>query len=414
MATYSWNQSTVGDVEYPEPGRPNEESLCRARTPVTRFRLRGSSAIGRFGIMSMALVLLAGSGVLTHFGIRAGRLSVADQGLMHVQRMGPPPILQPAYEELNADTVTVRSPAASHPMVTGMFVGTLAVSPTTPGVSKFLPGSVRHILTTLKGPAYDAVFVVPLSRALPRKVIVDLAGKDLTGTVSYENSALALAAVDVPVSQDELGMLLGPPGFFHQPINRRTVLRRLIVHLGLETSGGASFAFTSGVFRPESLSQCGTSISGAESGSPVGWVSLQGSLIWAGLAVPSRTPGQCQIIGSWSIALFLQLMTATNNVVSGGPYLGVLIHGTVTAHQPGTGRLVQGAYLASVIPASPADRAGLRAGDVVVRLDQATISSAGTLVADLKGLKPGTMHWIAIVRDGRLLRIQVKISRQGG
>ena len=144
-------------------------------------------------------------------------------------------------------------------------------------------------------------------------MIVDLAGKDLPGTVSYENSALNLAAVDVPVSQDELGDLLGPPSFFRQP-SRRTVLRRLIVHLSLETGGEASYTFTSGAFRPVGLSQCGTSISRAESGSPVGWVSLQGSLILAGLAVPSRTPGQCQIIGSWSIALFLQAMTGGNNV----------------------------------------------------------------------------------------------------
>src|SRR5712692_2151662 len=120
-------------------------------------------------------------------------------------------------------------------MASGMFVGTLAVSPTLPGASKFLPGNVRRILATLKGPAYDAVFVVPLSQILPRNVIVDLAGKDLPGTVSYENSALALAAVDVPVSQDELGSLLGPPRFFRQP-SRQTVLRRLIIHLSLETS----------------------------------------------------------------------------------------------------------------------------------------------------------------------------------
>ena len=153
----------------PGPGKRNVESLGQAHGPVARSHLRRSSVIGRFSIALIALVLLAGAGVLTHFEIRTKGLSAADQGLMHMQRMGPPPILQSAYEELNADTVTVRSLGASHPMVTGMFVGTLAVSPTTPGVSEFFPGSVRHILTTLKGPAYDAVFVVPLSRALPER-----------------------------------------------------------------------------------------------------------------------------------------------------------------------------------------------------------------------------------------------------
>lgn len=402
----------VGSVKQSAPGGTYKGKHGSADTPVARARPRSRSAVVRLGVTLMVLVFMAAAGVLTHFDVGAGRVSSADQRLMRMQRMGPPPVLQPAYEELSADAVAVRNPATKRLMATGTFVGTSEINPTLPGVASILPGSVTSILRNLKGPAYDAVFVVPLMQALPRDVIVDVAGKDLPGTVAYENSSLDLAAVKVPVSQDQLGNLVGPPVFFHQPASGRTTLRRLIIYLG--PAAGAGYVYTSGVMRSAGLSQCDATISRNDAGSPVGWVSLQGTLVLAGLAIPSGLPGQCRVIGSWSIAQFLQIMVAAPQTAKAGAFLGVIVNDKTTGRRTENGHLVLGAYVTSVVPGSPAARAGVRPGDVVVRLDDAAVKSGKALVADIRSFRPETLHRITLIRAGRLLKVNVKLGREGG
>jgi S1-C subfamily serine protease len=369
-------------------------------------------AVIRAGVVVLVLALLTVAGVLTHFDAGTGGLS-ADRGLMRMQRMGPPPDLQAAYEELRADTVTIGRPGASRPVAVGMFVGTLAVNPALPGVASVFPGTIRKLMATLSGPSYDAVFAVPLTPALPLKVAVDLDGSNLPGTVSYENSALDLAAVKVSVSQSELGKLIGPPMFFNQPSGHPTDLRRLIIHLGVQPGRAADYVFTSGILKTTGLSQCETSISPGESGSPIGWVSLQGTLVLTGLAVPSEKPGQCGIIGSWLISPFLQLMIANHSVKGSGAFLGVLVQNGPVAGRLASGRRIQGAYVTSVTPAGPAALAGVRAGDVIVRLGNAAVRSGKVLAPELRKYQPGTLHWLTVIRDGRRLRIRVELGREG-
>jgi S1-C subfamily serine protease len=388
-----------------------EQRPGRAVASFAAALYRGGAVI-RAGAVVLVLALLAVAGVLTHFDAGAGGLPAADRDLMHMQRMGPPPDLQAAYEELRADTVTVQRPGASRPMAAGVFVGTLAVNPALPGVASIFPGTIKKLMATLSGPAYDAVFAIPLTPALPQKVAVDLDGSDLPGTVSYENSALDLAAVKVLVSQSELGKLIGPPIFFNQP-SGPTDLRRLIIRLGLQPGRAAGYVFTSGILESTGLSQCETSISPGESGSPIGWVSLQGTLVLAGLAVPSADRGHCGVIGSWLIAPFLQLMIANHKVTGSGAFLGVLVQNGPVAGRLANGRSIPGAYVTSVIPGGPAAVAGVRPGDVIVRLGNVAVRSGKALEPGVGTYQPGTAHWLTVIRDGRRLRIRVELGREG-
>jgi serine protease Do len=60
---------------------------------------------------------------------------------------------------------------------------------------------------------------------------------------------------------------------------------------------------------------------------------------------------------------------------------------------------VGGAVVVGVVKDSPADRAGLRAGDRVIAVDEAPIEGAAALVRAVQGYQPGSGIRVTIVRD---------------
>ncbi len=60
-----------------------------------------------------------------------------------------------------------------------------------------------------------------------------------------------------------------------------------------------------------------------------------------------------------------------------------------------------GATLAIVVPGSPAEKAGLKPADVVVRAGDAPVSGRADLIAASRGLRPGDPLELQYVRDGR-------------
>ena len=60
-----------------------------------------------------------------------------------------------------------------------------------------------------------------------------------------------------------------------------------------------------------------------------------------------------------------------------------------------------GAALAQVLPGTPAAKAGLKSGDVVVKLDGKTIQSADEVSSAMDAKKPGDVMKVTYVRDGK-------------
>jgi S1-C subfamily serine protease len=69
----------------------------------------------------------------------------------------------------------------------------------------------------------------------------------------------------------------------------------------------------------------------------------------------------------------------------------------------------RGAMIAAIQPGSAAQRSGLRTGDVVIRINDQAISSAGDLRTQLGLMRVGEQFALEIVRDGerRLLRARI-------
>ena len=63
--------------------------------------------------------------------------------------------------------------------------------------------------------------------------------------------------------------------------------------------------------------------------------------------------------------------------------------------------VMSGAYIGAVKPGLPAAAAGLKAGDIVTRVDATPVSSAADLDRTLSGLEKGARIRITFIRDGQ-------------
>jgi S1-C subfamily serine protease len=102
--------------------------------------------------------------------------------------------------------------------------------------------------------------------------------------------------------------------------------------------------------------------------------------------------------------------TAPGHVVVG---IGVRDLNAVDLQRAG-GTDLSGAYIGKVSPGSPAERAGIRIGDVVVQANEQTIIRAQELQA-LIGVQPGgAVIRLTIRRAGRTFQVQVTARQESG
>ncbi|MBW8271017.1 trypsin-like peptidase domain-containing protein [Caldovatus aquaticus] len=83
-----------------------------------------------------------------------------------------------------------------------------------------------------------------------------------------------------------------------------------------------------------------------------------------------------------------------------------------SAARRGAGRPAGGVLIAAVERGSPAARAGLRPGDVVVALDGERIETSRALVRNVAALPPGQTVRLTVLRDGREREIRVQVGRR--
>lgn len=94
-------------------------------------------------------------------------------------------------------------------------------------------------------------------------------------------------------------------------------------------------------------------------------------------------------------------------------YLGVLLGEVTPELASALGVEQDGALIHEVVADSPADRGGLKAGDVITKLEGKSVSNAAALRLMVGGTRPGTDVRFAVVRDGESKEIPVSIGRLG-
>jgi serine protease DegQ len=239
-------------------------------------------------------------------------------------------------------------------------------------------------------------------------------GQRADGRVRAADEATDLAVVDVE-RQDlqpatfqealpevgELAVAVGSPLGFEN-----TVTAGIISGLHREIPGSAAVGIRSLV----DLMQTDAAISPGNSGGAL--VNGRGQVI--GINVAYIPPGQ----GAVAIGFAIPAATAVDVVgqlLKNGrathSYLGVQ-PGQVTsevADQLGLDR-ARGVVLLEVVEGGPADQAGLRYADVIVRMDDAAVDTVEDLFGELRQRKPGSQVRITFIRDGREQQATVTLA----
>ena len=70
--------------------------------------------------------------------------------------------------------------------------------------------------------------------------------------------------------------------------------------------------------------------------------------------------------------------------------------------------MATGAQIAKVVPGSPAERGGLKANDVVVRVGDRKVTDVDDFTVAVRQLKIGEDAQIEVVRDGRHVVLTVR------
>ena len=96
----------------------------------------------------------------------------------------------------------------------------------------------------------------------------------------------------------------------------------------------------------------------------------------------------------------------TNGYVTDKAYLGIITE-TMNAQMAQQTGLTEGSYVWSVEEGSAAEKAGIRAGDVITKVGDRTVASKEDLTAAKKGYTAGDTVPFTIYRDGETLTVEV-------
>ena len=183
----------------------------------------------------------------------------------------------------------------------------------------------------------------------------------------------------------------------------QTVTQGIISALGRNHLGINTF---------ENFIQTDASINPGNSGGAL--IDTEGNLVGINSAIYSRSGGSMGIGFAIPATLAHQVMDQ------------IAIHGNVTRGWIGIEaqditpelaesfklKLVQGALIAGVMRGGPADRAGLRAGDILLTIENKPISDTGSMLNLIAALIPNQKATLKIARAEQTINVEVLIGRR--
>src|SRR5206468_3336461 len=94
-------------------------------------------------------------------------------------------------------------------------------------------------------------------------------------------------------------------------------------------------------------------------------------------------------------------------------YVGVRLQELTTGIAQALGRSdTKGALVASVEPGSPADKAGIKIGDVITHVENQSVEGPRDLSRAVAAMKPGARAPLTVVRNGKAQEITVTIDQR--
>jgi len=159
----------------------------------------------------------------------------------------------------------------------------------------------------------------------------------------------------------------------------------------------------------DSFLQTDASINPGNSGGPL--LNMAGEVIGINTAIRANAQGIGFAIPSNMASQIIEELRESKNVSRG--WLGVTVQNVDENMAKALGlKSSKGALIGSVMPDEPADKAGLRAGDVVVAVGGKSIGNASELTRAVARLKPNSTPELTVVRDGEEMKVKVKLGER--
>lgn len=233
-----------------------------------------------------------------------------------------------------------------------------------------------------------------------REFVAELVGSDRRSDVAL----LKIDARDLPVAKIgrsadlEVGswvMAIGSPfGFEHS------------VTAGIVSAIGRSLPNEN--YTP--FIQTDVAINPGNSGGPL--LNMDGEVVGINSQIYSRTGGFMGLSFAIPIDLAMDVVDQlrTTGHVSRG-WLGILIQDVTRelAESFGMKRPV-GALVARVLPDSPAEKAGIQVGDIIIEYEGRAVESSSTLPPMVGQTRVGSQATVKVMRDGKEVKLKVTIS----
>ncbi len=160
----------------------------------------------------------------------------------------------------------------------------------------------------------------------------------------------------------------------------------------------------------ENYIQTDAAINQGNSGGPL--VNVSGEVIGINTAMfrPAQNIGFAVPVNT--LKTILPQLREKGKVVRG--YLGISIK-NVEAEEMAAFKLKSrdGVFVESVASGEPAEKAGLKPGDTVVRVDGIPVKDTRDLIGYVSGKSPGSKVKLAVVRDGREMPFTVTLAERG-
>ncbi len=161
-----------------------------------------------------------------------------------------------------------------------------------------------------------------------------------------------------------------------------------------------------GITQYESYIQTDAAINPGNSGGPL--INIYGEVIGINTAIVASGQGLGFAIPINLAKWVMDQILEHGRVIRG--WLGVVIQEITPDIAEAIG-VKEGILIAQVMKNSPADRAGLKVGDIIVALNGQKLSSVRELQFKVMKTKPGTEVNLTVVRDGKEVNIKVRIGR---
>ena len=160
----------------------------------------------------------------------------------------------------------------------------------------------------------------------------------------------------------------------------------------------------------ESFIQTDAAINFGNSGGPL--INVNGEVIGINTAMfrPAQNIGFAVPVNT--LKTILAQLREKGKVVRG--YLGININ-PVDQDVAAAFKLksADGAFVESVVPGDPADKAGVKPGDTVVRVDNVPVKTTRDLIGYVSSKSPGSKVRLAVMRDGREQEFTVTLAERG-